>query len=94
MEHYACRKVRRKQTQLKSKIKSCDSKRFLFLDLGLDLVPGVSGKNTTPEDLARSSLPHVKYLLVREMPGATIARLSHQLKTRLRTRFSKPSARG
>lgn len=59
----------------------------LFLDLGLDLVPGVTGKNTTPEDIARSSLPHVKYLLVREMPGAKVAELGKKIKSGVRTRL-------
>lgn len=40
----------------------------LFLETGLDLVPGVSGKNTTPEDLAGSPQPHTAYLLCREQP--------------------------
>jgi len=65
----------------------------LFLDLGLDLVPGVTGKNTTPEDISRSPLPHVRYLLVREMPGAKIAHISHKLKTGLRAKFARPKAR-
>ena len=60
----------------------------LFLDLGLDLVPGVTGKNTTPEDIARSPLPHTKYLLVREMPGVKIARVTGRLKAGLRARFA------
>jgi hypothetical protein len=59
----------------------------LFLDLGLDLVPGVAGKNTTPEDIARSSLPHVKYLLVREMPGVKVAELGKKIKSSVRTRL-------
>lgn len=64
----------------------------LFLDVGLDLVPGVTGKNTTPEDIARSPLPHVKYLLVREMPGAKISRITKKIKAGFRARFRKPKA--
>jgi len=63
--------------------------KLLFQELGLDLVPGVTGKNTTPEDIARSPLPHVKYLLVREMPGARLAALGHKIKTGLRTKLGK-----
>jgi len=65
----------------------------LFLDLGLDLVPGVTGKNTTPEDIAQSSLPHTKYLLVREMPGAKIMQVTGKLKAGLRRRFAKREAK-
>ena len=65
----------------------------LFLDLGLDLVPGVTGKNTTPEDIARSPLPHAKYLLVREMPGVRIAQVTGKLKAGFRARFAKPKGK-
>ena len=63
--------------------------KMLFLWLGLDLVPGVTGKNTTPEDIARSPLPHVKYLLVREMPGLKIAALGRKIKTGVRARLGE-----
>lgn len=46
----------------------------LFLAIGLDLVPGVNGKHTTPEDFIRTPVPHTKYLLLRELPGATLRR--------------------
>lgn len=59
----------------------------LFLTVGIDLVPGVADKNTTPEDIARSPVPHLKYLLLREMPGAKLATLERQLRTGLRTRL-------
>ncbi len=42
----------------------------LFSSIGIDLVPGVTAKHTTPEDIARSPVPHVKYLLLRELPGS------------------------
>jgi hypothetical protein len=61
----------------------------LFHTAGIDLVPGVTGKNTTPEDLARSPLPHVKYLLLREMPGAKIAELGKRIKTGVKARLDK-----
>jgi hypothetical protein len=61
----------------------------LFHQAGLDLVPGVAGKNTAPEDLARSPVPHTKYLLQREMPGQKIAALGKQLKNRVRVRLDR-----
>jgi len=63
--------------------------KLLYLELGLDLVPGVTGKNTTPEDIARSPLPHTKYLLVREMPGLKISALGKKLKTGVRAHLAK-----
>lgn len=61
----------------------------LFHRAGIDLVPGVTGKNTTPEDIARSPLPHTKYLLLREMPGEKVAALARKIKTGVRTRLEK-----
>jgi hypothetical protein len=63
--------------------------KVLFHGLGMDLVPGVTGKNTTPEDIARSPLPHMKYLLVREMPGARIAALQRKFKTGVQARLER-----
>ena len=63
--------------------------KMLYHGLGIDLVPGVTGKNTTPEDIARSPLPHAKYLLVREMPGLKIAALGKKIKTGVRDRLQK-----
>jgi hypothetical protein len=61
----------------------------LFHTAGIDLVPGVNLKNTAPEDIANSPLPHVKYLLLREMPGEKISALAKKIKTGVRTRLDK-----
>ena len=42
--------------------------QFLFRKMGLDLAPGVDCKNTTPEDIARTALPHTRYVLERALP--------------------------
>jgi hypothetical protein len=52
------------------------------------LVPGVTGKNTTPEDIARSPLPHVRYVLLRQMPGANIEAFGKKLKAGVRSRLN------
>lgn len=39
--------------------------QWVFRKAGLDLAPGVDFKNTTPEDIARTALPHVTYVLKR-----------------------------
>jgi len=61
----------------------------LFHSAGIDLVPGVAGKNTAPEDIASSPLPHVKYLLLREMPGEKAAALAKKIKTGVRAQLDK-----
>jgi hypothetical protein len=44
--------------------------QLLFRKTGIDLAPGVDAKNTTPEDISRTAVPHVAYLLQRD-PGRT-----------------------
>lgn len=56
--------------------------QHLFRKTGIDLAPGVDLKNTTPEDIARTPLPHVVYRLQRETVRSRIG----ALKTRLRRR--------
>jgi hypothetical protein len=53
--------------------------QHLFRKAGLDLAPGVDLKNTTPEDIARTSAPHVTYLLDREAPPGKLERLKTEL---------------
>jgi hypothetical protein len=42
--------------------------QLVFRKIGLDLAPGVDFKNTTPEDIARTCLPHITYWLQRTIP--------------------------
>jgi len=61
----------------------------LFLDAGINLAPAVSGKNTAPEDLARTPVPHVKYLLQREVPGVKTSGLRKSISAGVRKRLDK-----
>jgi hypothetical protein len=56
--------------------------QHLFRKTGLDLAPGVDLKNTTPEDIARTAIPHVTYLLQRQVVRSKFT----ELKTRVRRR--------
>jgi hypothetical protein len=56
----------------------------LFSSAGLDLIPGVTSKHSTPEDVFGTPLPHVTHLLRREMPGSKIATLGRKIKSRVR----------
>jgi hypothetical protein len=40
--------------------------RAVFKHAGLDLAPGVAVRHTLPEQLSRTTLPHTRYLLVRD----------------------------
>lgn len=58
--------------------------QHLFRKTGMELAPGVDGKNTTPEDISRSPVPHVTYLLQREAPRSRLAQLARRAKARVR----------
>jgi hypothetical protein len=40
--------------------------RTLFQQAGIDLTPGVAAQHTLPEQVSRTPLPHLRYLLVRD----------------------------
>lgn len=58
--------------------------QHLFRKTGFELAPGVDGKNTTPEDISRSPVPHTTYLLQREAPYSRIDALKRRAKARVR----------
>jgi hypothetical protein len=58
--------------------------QHLFRKMGRELAPGVDGKNTTPEDISRSPMPHVTYLLEREAPRSRIEALRRRARARVR----------
>lgn len=60
---------------------------FLFRKAGLELLPGVDVKNTTPEEIARSPLPHASYILRRRPVVGKFTRLAIRLRRRVRSRI-------
>jgi hypothetical protein len=68
----------------------------LFRSAGIDLAPGITDKNTTPEDISRTPVPHITYLLQRgpAKVGGFRTQLQHQVKSHLqkiRRRAGKPA---
>jgi hypothetical protein len=63
--------------------------QHLFRKTGIDLAPGVHGKNTTPEDISRTPVPHITYLLERELPANKLSELRTRLRRRVRTRIDR-----
>jgi hypothetical protein len=57
--------------------------QHLFRKIGLDLAPGVDFKNTTPEDVARTAVPHIAYVLRREPPPGKLAVLNQSLRQKV-----------
>jgi len=62
--------------------------QHLFRKAGLELAPGVVGKNTTPEDIAQTSIPHVTYLLTREQAESRLVALKSRLRRRIRSNLA------
>ena len=61
--------------------------RHLFHKSGLDLAPGVDLKNTTPEHIARTALPHVTYLLQRQVARSKLGELKARVHRRVGARL-------
>lgn len=58
--------------------------QYLFRKAGLDLAPGIDVKNTAPQDIANTSLPHTAYVLLREVPRDHLGELQRAVKVRIR----------
>jgi hypothetical protein len=67
--------------------------QHLFRKAGLDLAPGVDLKHTTPEDIARTALPHVAYLLQRKVPRSKLTELKIRLRRRVGARIRQMQRR-
>lgn len=59
--------------------------RHVFRAAGIDLAPGVELKNTTPEDIATTPVPHTKYLLVREVPKSLVETAARRVRVGVRS---------
>jgi hypothetical protein len=64
--------------------------QHLFRKAGVDLAPGLIAKNTTPEDIAETSLPHVTYLLLREPAESEVGILNSGIRRRIRSHLRPP----
>lgn len=61
--------------------------QHLFRRTGIDLAPGVDAKNTTPEDISRTAVRHVTYLLKRGSGRGKLEPLRVRLRRRVRARI-------
>jgi hypothetical protein len=55
----------------------------VYRGAGIDLAPGVDDKNTAPEDIARTLVPHTMYVLRREPAPRRLAALRKKLRARI-----------
>jgi hypothetical protein len=67
--------------------------QHLFRKAGLDLAPGVDLKNTTPEHIARTALPHMTYLLQRQVAHSKLAALKARLRRGMKARIGQMKRR-
>lgn len=58
----------------------------LFRRAGFDLAPGVDDKHTTPEDISRTKVPHLTYLLQRELPRSQFEALEKRVRRKVGAR--------
>jgi hypothetical protein len=63
--------------------------QHLFSKAAIELAPGIHGKNTTPEDISRTAVPHTTYLLQRETAHSAIAELRSKFRGRVHARIEK-----
>jgi len=78
----------------KENMLACDESFFcsafvahLFHKVGLNIVPGLTAKNTAPDDLARSPLPHTTYLLKREFASPRVAKVAKAIAEKVGTKM-------
>lgn len=60
--------------------------RHVFQRAGIDLLPGVDVKHTTPEELGRSPLPFRMWVLQREVPTPLLKTVATRVRRRLAVR--------
>jgi hypothetical protein len=68
--------------------------QHLFRNIKVDLAPGVHAKNTTPEDIWRSTLPHVSYVLDRAALRTPMQKGRVRLRRRLKARVNSLRSKG
>jgi hypothetical protein len=59
--------------------------RHVFAQAGVDLANGISEKNTAPEHISRSTLPHTKWIMTRgEAPASRVKRIVKRVRAKLK----------
>src|SRR5262245_1910730 len=61
----------------------------LFQKVGFPIVPGLTAKNTAPDDLARSPLPHTTYLLQRDKAASRLADVRKAIQAKVSAKVVK-----
>ncbi|MEY4387940.1 MAG: hypothetical protein RLY20_3223 [Verrucomicrobiota bacterium] len=67
--------------------------RHVFGRIDLNLAPGVDLKNTTPEDIANTVVPHTAYVLKREVARSRLDEMGRRVKLRVKARIRQVKRR-
>jgi len=63
--------------------------QHLFRKSGIDLAPGLNAKNTTPEDISRTPVPHTTYLLQRAVATSKLKELAGRVRRRVKAKIRR-----
>jgi len=63
--------------------------QHLFRKSGIDLAPGLDAKNTTPEDISRTPVPHTTYLLQRAVATSKLKALAGHVRRRVKAKIRR-----
>ena len=63
--------------------------QHVFRQIGIDLAPGIHEKNTAPEDISRTLVPHVTHVLQRDVAETRWTELPGELRRKVRERIKK-----
>lgn len=67
--------------------------QHVFRKIGIDLAPGIHEKNTAPEDISRTLVPHVTTVLQRNVEETRWTELPGQLRQKVRERIKSRVAK-
>lgn len=65
--------------------------QHLFHKIGVNLAPDLNEKNSTPEDIHRSPVPHTTWVLDRAVEPARIVKFAGRIRQRVRARLGRPA---
>jgi hypothetical protein len=66
--------------------------QHLYRQIGLDLAPGIHAKNTTPEDISATLIPHTRYVLDRDLGESKVRAKMQKVIARVKSRASRAQA--
>ena len=61
--------------------------QHLFRGMGMDLNPGIDGKNTTPEHISLTAVPHKRYVLQRFTPASKLEEIRSEVRGKVQERI-------